>query len=66
MTVAELIDELEKYEKTLEVVTCDGYGSVDEILKVSVEKVSDRDDIVSSDSFTCEEDKAVLVIGWNH
>jgi hypothetical protein len=66
MTVAELIDELEKYEKTLEVVTCDGYGSVDEILKVSVEKVNDRDDIVPSDSFTCDEDKAVLVIGWNH
>lgn len=62
MTVEELISELKKYNKDLEVVTCDGHGSVDTILKVSVEKINDRDDIISSDPFFCDEDDSVLVI----
>jgi hypothetical protein len=65
MTIKELMEELKEHDETLEVVTCDGYGSVDAILKVSIERINDRDDIVSSDSFFADEDETVVVIGWN-
>jgi hypothetical protein len=65
MNIKELIDELEKYDKSMEVVTCDGYGSVDAILLVSVERVDDRNDILSSDSLGRDKFEPVLVLGWN-
>jgi hypothetical protein len=63
MTIKELIKELEEYDESLETATCDGYGSVDAILKVSVEKVNDRDDIVEP-GYTGEATD-VMGLGWN-
>ena len=64
MTIKELIDELSRYDGDTEVVTSDGYGSVDCILKVSSELVNDRDDIVTVDWL--DPTQRVIVIGWNH
>jgi hypothetical protein len=64
MTIKELIDELSKYDSDTEVVTSDGYGSVDCILKVSSELVNDRDNIVTVDWL--DPAQRVIVIGWNH
>jgi hypothetical protein len=64
MTVAELIEELKSYDSTVEVVTSDGYGSIDPLLKVSIERINDRDDIVTVDFLDSHQE--CVVLGWNH
>jgi hypothetical protein len=64
MTIAELIEELKSYDSGMEIVTSDGYGSIDPILKVSIERINDRDDIVTVDFFDSQQE--CVVLGWNH
>lgn len=64
MIIKELIDELSKYDSSIEVVVSDGYGTIDPILKISVEKVNNCDDIVSV--YWLDDVTNVLVLGWNH
>jgi hypothetical protein len=64
MTVAELIEELKSYDSTVEVVTLDGHGSINPILKVPIERINDRDDIVTVDFLDSQQE--CVVLGWNH
>jgi hypothetical protein len=63
MTIEELIRELQKYDKSLEIVTCDGYGSVDAILQVSIRKIDNTNNIVEP-GYAGEATDA-MVLGWN-
>ncbi len=63
MTIQELIDELKKYDPTMEVVTADGYNGTDVILEVLVKDI-DLDDGYILYNETKGSQK-MLVLGWN-
>jgi hypothetical protein len=63
MIVSELIKELQDFDPEMEVGTCDGFGSIDPILIVSIKNIGDRDDIVSDPSNAVSQ---CVVLGWNY
>jgi hypothetical protein len=63
MVVQELINELKKYDPAMEVVTHDGYGSVDPIWEIMAKDVCPDDgDILNNEIGASEK---MLVLGWN-